>query len=96
MTERERFELKEKIIKRAEDMGIVDWREQRFNRVMDLDFADKQFNLRLDLFLNADDENFAHDWCGIYNNINRETCMVENCFLPRFAGVCHKRKEEIA
>ena len=88
---RERFEQRMRVVERAERMGIVDWREARFNRVMDLDFADRQFDLRLDLMLEAPDEDFAHDWIGIHTHINRETCKVEDCFVPRYAGCYHSK-----
>ena len=38
---------------------------------MDIESADKKFNMRLDDWLQADDFNFAHDYCGIQNNIKR-------------------------
>ena len=81
-----RFERKIQIIERAEKMGIVSKRDDRIDRILDLDNADKQFNLRLDDFLDADDENFAHDWIGIHNHMNRETGKCEDYFVPRFAG----------
>ena len=56
------------------------------SRLMDLQSADKEFNLRLDEFLNADEENFAHDVFGIWRESNRETypCTF-GFFVPRFA-----------
>ena len=41
--------------------------------------------LRLQELLDADGFNFAHDVCGIRGHINRQTGLLENCFLPRFA-----------
>lgn len=49
----------------------------------------KKFNMRLDEWLNADDFNFAHDFYGIVNNINREKGFPATdfgFFVPRFAG----------
>ncbi len=40
--------------------------------------------LRLDELLNADEFNFAHDILGIRRHLNRQTCELERCFIPRF------------
>lgn len=55
--------------------------------MMDIESADKQFNLRLDDWLNADDENFFHDFFGIITESDRSTypCTF-GLFVPRFAG----------
>lgn len=61
----------------------------RYRKVMDIESADKKFNMRLDEWLNADDFNFAHDFYGIVNNINREKGFPATdfgFFVPRFAG----------
>ena len=34
-------------------------------QMMDVDHAHKQFTMRLEEWLKADDFNFAHDFCGI-------------------------------
>jgi hypothetical protein len=52
---------------------------------MDIENADKAFNLRLEDLLNADDFNFAHDVVGIVTNINRKNPTDFNLFVPRFA-----------
>lgn len=75
-----------RIVKRAQSMGIAIG--EQVTQLMDIEFADRYFNLRLDEFLNADDFNFAHDFIGIQRNINRVTKQFENCFVPRFAGHC--------
>lgn len=81
-----------KIINRAREMGIM--RGDTFTLTIDLEAATKHFDLDCQSLLEADDFNFAHDICGIQQNINREkTCMYahppvtafENCFVPRFA-----------
>ena len=50
--------------------------------------ADKKFQLRLDDWLDADAFNFAHDICGIENNINRNDFpnATFGYFVPRFSG----------
>lgn len=81
---KERFERIVKIVERSERMGIGFG--DRVTRIMDIDNADKQFSLRLDDFLNADDLNFVHDFCGIQNHMDREQCKCVDLFVPRFAG----------
>ena len=87
MSGKSEFELIVKIVERAERSGFGSG--DRSTRLLDVEFAHKQFNMCLQMWLDADDENFAHDFCGIQNHMNRETCRVEDFFLPRFAGVCH-------
>ena len=73
-----------KIAERAEKMKIST--SSRVTLLMDIEYADEQFNLRLDELLNADDINFAHDVCGIQYNINHVTKEMDNFFVPRFAS----------
>ena len=84
---------KEKLLKkyveicnRAGGMGII--QGDRIDALMDIERADKKFNLRLDDWLNADDFNFKHDFCGIQNHIKRDTFPAKDFgfFVPRFAG----------
>ena len=82
MKDKEKFLTYVKIAQRAEGMGI--YMGERFTLLMDIENADKVFNLRLEDWLNADDSNFSHDLIGIVNNINRET-LDFNLFVPRFA-----------
>ena len=84
---KETFEKYVAICERAEGMNIS--AGDRLSHLMDIESADMKFNLRLDDWLNADDENFAHDFCGIYNHANRATGFPVadfNEFLPRFAA----------
>lgn len=69
-------------------MGILAF--DKMSLLMDLEVATEKFNLRLEELSNADAFNFAHDICGIQNNINRVTKEFENFFIPRFSG----REEE--
>lgn len=80
---KERFEKIIKIIEKAEAMGIG--QGDRITRILDIENADKQFNLDLDDWLNADNLDFAHDFIGIQNHMNRETGLCEDFFVPRFA-----------
>ena len=82
MKDKEKFLMYVKIAQRAEGMDL--YTGERISFLMDLENADKAFNLRLEDLLNADDFNFAHDVVGIVSNINRKT-LDFNHFLPRFA-----------
>ena len=42
-------------------------------------------NLDLQRFLDADNFNFTHDFCGIQSHIDRTTGKLKNCFVPRFS-----------
>ena len=72
-----------KIAQRAEAMDL--YTGERFTFLMDIENADKAFNMRLEDWLNADDFNFAHDVIGIINNIDRRNPKDFNLFVPRFA-----------
>lgn len=86
MKSRERYFKYVAICERAENDGL--YNGERINLLMDIESADKIFNLRLDDWLNADGFNFAHDIYGIMNNINRSTFPATDfgLFVPRFAG----------
>lgn len=84
MDKKQEFETIVRIVERAEAMGIA--RGDRFTRIMDIEHAHKQFNLRLDEMLAADSFDFTHDFTGIQSAMNRETCRIEGLFVPRFAG----------
>lgn len=83
---KERYLKYVKICERAERMKIDTG--DRMGALMDIESADKKFNMRLDDWLQADDFNFAHDYCGIQNNIKRGEFPATDFgfFLPRFAG----------
>jgi len=92
MDSMERFNTIVRIIERAEAMGIA--KGTRITRIMDLENADKQFALRLDDFLAADELDFCHDFNGIQCNMNRLTGRVESLFVPRFAGAPRGTRED--
>ena len=88
---KERFSKLLKICKRAELKYGDNYLNERFgsrmSRMMDLSSADEQFNLRLDEFLNADEENFAHDIFRIWIESDRSTYPCGfGMFVPRFSG----------
>lgn len=84
MNKKQEFETIVRIVERAESMGIA--YGDRFTKIMDIDYAHKQFNLRLEEMLVANDFDFAHDFTGIQASMNRETCRIDGMFVPRFAG----------
>lgn len=83
MSKDKRIELIVKIAKRAEKENLLAF--DRMSLIMDLECTDKEFNLRLDELLNADNFNFTHDIVGIQLNLNRQTRKMGNLFIPRFA-----------
>ena len=52
--------------------------------ILDISAVNTNYGLRLEDFLKSDSINFLHDLFGIYNNLNRKTKKLENCFIPRF------------
>lgn len=88
MEDKKRHSKYADIMCRATVMGIMS-PEEDVDRMMDIESADIKFNLRLDDWFNADDFNFAHDFIGIRDNINRENGFPATdfgFFIPRFAG----------
>lgn len=76
------------IMKRATMMGLMN-EDENLNRMMDIESADKKFDLRLEDWLKTDDFNFSHDFLGIRDNINRNTEFPATdfgVFIPRFAS----------
>lgn len=84
MFDKSRFMMYVKLAQRAEGMGI--YHGERITLLMDIENADKVFNLKLDELLNADDGNFTHDIIGIMANIDRNNPTDFNFFVPRYAG----------
>ena len=83
MASKRDYILFSKIAERAQKMGIAQF--DHISQIMDLEVAHNQFHLRLEEFLNADDFNFAHDFCGIQQHIDRKNRVVGDFFIPRFA-----------
>jgi hypothetical protein len=73
------------IVKRSEQMGVG--AGDSMTRLMDIEFAHERFSLKLDAFLAANDVDFAHDFCGIQNCIDRGNKQwTDELFRPRFAS----------
>ena len=88
MNDKERHSKYAEIMVRATVLGCME-EQDGISTMMDIESADKKFNLRLDDWLNADDFNFAHDFFGIRNNIVRSEFPSTDfgLFVPRFAGL---------
>lgn len=87
--ERKRHSKYATIMARATVMGLMK-EDEDVERMMDIESADKKFKLRLDDWLEADKFNFAHDFVGIRDNINRENGFPATdfgFFVPRFASL---------
>lgn len=52
--------------------------------------------LDLDKLAGADEFNFAHDVFGIRRHINRETGVIEDCFVPRCSMSQQQRLSALA
>lgn len=90
---KERYSKYVGIMVRATVMGYMN-EADGCSTMMDIESADRKFNLRLDDWLASDDFNFAHDFLGIRKNINRCDGFPATdfgFFVPRFAG---RSKEE--
>ncbi len=77
------------IMVRATKMRLME-ESENVDRMMDIESADIKFNLRLDDWLIADDFNFAHDFLGIRDSIDRNNGFPAKnfgFFVPRFAGL---------
>ena len=84
---REKLEKYNKIIRRAIEEGIEV--KSIMTAMMDVESADMKFNMKLDEWMNADLQDFVHDFIGIQRNINRGSGYPAkdfNSFVPRFAG----------
>lgn len=82
---KERYDLILKIVKRAQKMGIAQFGQ--FTQFIDIDVAYTHFKINLKEMLEASDSDFAHDFTGIQNSIDREAEKFPECFVPRFADV---------
>lgn len=85
---KERYSKYADIMARATVMGYME-KADGCSTMMDIESADRKFNLRLDDWLTANDFDFVHDFLGIRNNINRGSGFPATdfgLFVPRFAG----------
>jgi hypothetical protein len=89
-TDKREAKLLTEIVDRAEKLA------RRFNQptvraaiAIDLVMAHRMQPLDLELLLAAADGNFAHDVFGIMRHIDRNSGVMRDCFVPRFARFQH-------
>lgn len=70
-----------KIVNRAKKLGLT---TDVLSSAMDITATHELAPLRLKAFLEADEFNFRHDFCGIHNCIDRATGRLQKNFVPRF------------
>lgn len=73
------------IADRAEASGLVNARYPRMTLIMDLSACHAQCPIDFAALAKADGFNFSHDVCGIARHMDRETGLLTDCFVPRFA-----------
>jgi len=86
-----RVVLINKIIDRAEELGIM--YSSRLSHSMDINYAAQAFDIDLKAWLDSTDNDFIHDYVGIYKNIDRDAISSKHfaskndfgIFVPRFA-----------
>lgn len=85
--EKYEMELIKKICERVDDFPVICAMQDKIVWLMDLTACHANgCRINLIKLLKAPDFDFAHDICGIRKNINRQTGVIENCFLPRCAA----------
>jgi hypothetical protein len=75
----------ERIVDRAKGLPRVWTTMTRLEITMDLAAVHAKIPLRLQELAEADAVNFAHDMCGIFGHLDRQTGELKDCFVPRFA-----------
>lgn len=88
---RERADLINKINKRAAELGIM--YSSRLSHSMDINYAVQVFDIDLKAWLDSTNNDFIHDYIGIYKNIDRDAISSKHfaskndfgIFIPRFA-----------
>lgn len=84
MRDKKRLKLMNKIVDRAIEYDLLDY--DRMSLMMDLELADKKWNLRLEEFLDAKRFDFVHDIMGVQRYIDRQKKTFNDMFVPRHAG----------
>jgi len=84
LASKEDHKLIHAIVTRAEALGLT---TNILSSTMDITATHELAPLRLKAFLEADDFNFRHDFCGIKNCIDRATGRMRKNFVPRFTAL---------
>lgn len=92
---KERYKKYAAIIQRAKEEGLHV--NDKLSVLMDIESADRKFNIRLDEWLQADLFNFTHDFYGIIDHIVRDQFPATNFegFIPRFASKKIETQEKL-
>jgi hypothetical protein len=74
------------IAERYENLDIPDFTpEARLTTIMDLQVVGVEHpEANFEILLNFPVGDFCHDIFGIKRHINRQTAIIEDCFVPRF------------
>lgn len=86
-----RVVLINQIIDRAAELGIM--YSSRLSHSMDINYAVQVFDIDLKAWLDSTNNDFIHDYVGIYKNIDRNAISLKHAasqndfgtFVPRFA-----------
>lgn len=86
-----RIVLINQIIDRASELGIM--YSSRLSHSMDINYAVQVFDIDLKAWLDSTNNDFIHDYVGIYKNIDRDAISSKHfaskndfgIFIPRFA-----------
>lgn len=86
-----RIVLINQIIDRAAELGIM--YSSRLSHSMDINYAVQVFDIDLKAWLDSTNNDFIHDYIGIYKNIDRDAISSKHfaskndfgIFIPRFA-----------
>lgn len=81
----EASKLIHKITERAEKEELL--ANDRLSLIMDLEVANKEFDLKLEKLLNADLQDFSHDIIKIQTHLDRANKKFEKGFVPRYANM---------
>ena len=84
MTPKERFQKEIQICERAEHLGITVGK--RISYLLDVGYAIDAFHMDVDGWLEANNEEFAHDFIGICKHIDRESISEGHKAEPRCFG----------
>ena len=68
-------------------------RQDRMTTLMDLHYAYEQYPLDLARMTTGPDPDFLHDILGIRAHMDREACVLTDCFVPRYALGNHPSRE---
>lgn len=81
---RKRADLINKINKRAYELGIM--YGSQLDHTMDIDYAVQVFDIDLKAWLDSTNNDFIHDYVGIYKNIDRNAISSKHFAAKMILG----------